>query len=153
MNAGLSFDQYKLLAESSLRTMGFRKNSELILDAMARRLMRWGIPDSETAVKECHLYLIEMEAKYDLEFRTGSEYDNYKGERCGYISIIKKDDDTSMTKIPYSFDKETGKIQIELPEPLCYARKLFDILVEEIQEQHDKELLRNKKRGLEKEER
>ena len=153
MDLGLSFNQYKQMAESSLRTMGFRKNSEPMVEAMARKLMRWGIPDSETAVKECHMYLIEMEAQYGLAFRTEQEYTNHKGERCGYVCVVKQETGSSLTKIPYTVDAETGKIQIELPDPLHYASDVFNDLIKELQEYHDREMSKSKKKSLERDER
>lgn len=128
----LAREQYKIIANNFLRGLGFRENSDAFLEDMADRI--YGFPDSEMVSQETQMNFLK---RGDLEFQTDAEREDYNGNICGYVSIVS-DGEYAYTKIPYTVDKNTGKVDAKLPDCLSYAQDEFDALISEIQKDHQK---------------
>lgn len=148
MGIALGHEQCVALANNGLISIGFEKNSELFVEEMAKRIERWGFLNNEDTERECYMYMIEMEEKCGLEFDTDEEFINRDGNISGYISVVRQDNNTALTKIPYTVDKETGKISTKLPKPLNYAVDVFDKMIREMEEKHQREIRQQSKKKI-----
>ena len=146
MGITLGHEQCVALANNGLISIGFEKNSEPFVEEMAKRIERWGFLNNEDTERECYLYMIEMEEKCGLEFDTDEEFINKNGDIAGFISIVRQDNHTALTKIPYTVDRETGKISTKLPKPLNYAVDVFNKMIKDMEEKNQRELKQHSKK-------
>ena len=146
MSLKLGHQQYLSIAENCWIGIVLEEDSDQFLEDIVLKITRWGYPDNDCIARECYLYFIDLEAKCGLEFSTDEQDVDRHGNTVGFISVVRQDDGTSLTKIPYKIDRETGKIEAKLPRPLEYAQDVFNDLMSKIEQDYNREVRSCKKR-------